>query len=180
MISNTISFIFFFEIICSFNCTTMLSYDVRHSDEIIHDTVVVDTIFIDTVINWRGNPKVNSVIALYASYMRNNGSNNEVGNEIRIHTKLINNQIDGVCDFYLPTKNLLIAKATYKRGKLHGNVFVFDNDNIVSHHIYKNNRRIGKCDPNGVLLKLKRHHYYYPKKKCFCEDSFNNESKTKQ
>lgn len=180
MILNTISFIFFIEMISPVNFTPILSYDVQHSDEIIHYTSVVDTVFIDTVINWREKNNVNNVIALYVCYMRNNGKNNEVGSEIRIQTKLIDNKINGICNFYLTTNNLLIAKATYKRGKLHGNVLIFDNDNIVSQHIYKNDRRIGKCDPNGTLLKLKRHHYYYPKKKCLCEDLLNKEFKTKQ
>ena len=180
MILNTIAFIFYIKTIYSVNYTPILSDDVQHSDEIICYNGVADTVFIDTVINWRAKHNINNVIALYNFYMLNSGQNNEVGSEIRIQTKLIDNKINGICSFYLPTNNLLIAKATYKRGKLHGNLFIFDNDNIVLHHIYKNNRHIGKCAPNDFLLKLKRHYYYYPKKKCLCEDFFDSEFKTKQ
>lgn len=176
MISNTISFIFFFKMICSFNCTSLLSYDVQDSDMIIRPTDSVDTVFIDTVIDWRTNDKVNNVIALY-KYI---DKNNEVGSKIRIQTELIDNQINGICNFYLPTNNILIAKATYKKGKLFGDVLIFDDGNIVSRHIYKNNRHIGKCDANMVLLKIRRHHYYYPPKKCLCEDFLDNKSKKKQ
>lgn len=165
MILNTILFIFFFEMINSYNCTPLFSYDVQHIDEIMNDTRVVDTVFIDTVISWRINQKINNVVALYVF-----NTGHEVGSKIRIQAELIDNQINGICNFYLPTNNILIAKATYKKGKLHGNVLIFDAGNIVSHHIYKNNRHIGKCDQNRVLLKIKQHHYYYPKKKCLCKD----------
>jgi hypothetical protein len=123
---------------------------------------------IDTVVCWRTEKRINKVMSLYVSYIRNNNTDYIVEDEIRVTGKELNGRMDGLYCFYYSRSHVLIAKALYKKGKLCGDVLIFDNGEVVAHYIYKNNRCLGICDKEGTLLKLRHHVYYYPKKKCFC------------
>ena len=150
------------------------SYAIQSTIEVIEINAIADSIIFDTVTCWRTDKRINKVILSYVSYVRNKNKEYPIVEEIITKGKMLEGQMNGQYSFYNTQNNELIAKASYKNGKLYGDVLIFDDNKVVLHYIYKNNRRLGLCDKEGLLLKLRCHVYYYPKKKCKCKDLINN------
>lgn len=129
-----------------------------------------DTVKVDTIVYWRANRTINNVVASYNSYLRNRERDYKIGSTIHLIGNTVDHKLCGLCYFYDASNNDLIAKTSYKNGKLHGDVFIYDKTQAVAHYIYKNHRCIGICDENGILKKIRHHVFYYPKKTCRCHN----------
>lgn len=167
---KTILFIFIFNIGNLAINSTSSSYNDQALQHITFISKDSNTKFIDTVIYWRTEEKINKVMALYVSHLRNNNMGYMVEKTIRVVGEMNNGQMNGFYSFFNSQNHELIARAMYKKGKLCGDVLIFDKGKVVAHYIFKKNKCLGLCDKEGVLLKIRHHIYYYPKKKCFCRN----------
>lgn len=168
---NTLLFVALFGM-CNLDIN-YLSYNsqfLQQKQNIVSICNNTNSVIIDTIVYWRADKKINKVMSLYVSYKRNNDTDYIVEKEIRIKGEMLNGRMNGPCCFYHSQSHDLIAKASYKKGKICGDVLIFDNGKVVEHYMYKNDRCLGLCDKDGKLLKIRRHYYYHPKKECFCDN----------